>query len=105
MTPEELAGLESKALAQFKTGKSLFGKDGAFAPLLQSFLEKALEAEMEAHLDEDERKKGNKRNGKGKKTVKSSSGELTISTPQDASQQVHEKYASTASREARTVSP
>lgn len=83
MTPEELAELESKALSQFKTGKSLFGKDGAFAPLLQSFLEKALEAEMEAHLDEEERKKGNKRNGKGKKTVKSSSGELTISTPQD----------------------
>lgn len=83
MTPEELAELESKALTQFKTGKSLFGKDGAFAPLLQSFLEKALEAEMEAHLDEDERKKGNKRNGKGKKTIKSSSGELTISTPQD----------------------
>lgn len=83
MTPEELAELESKALTQFKTGKSLFGKDGAFAPLFQNFLEKALEAEMEAHLDEDERKKGNKRNGKGKKTVKSSSGELTISTPQD----------------------
>lgn len=83
MTPEELAELESKALSQFKTGKPLFGKDGAFAPLLQSFLEKALEAEMEAHLDEDERKHGNKRNGKGKKTVKSSSGELTISTPQD----------------------
>lgn len=83
MTPEELAELESKALSQFKTGKPLFGKDGAFAPLLQSFLEKALEAEMEAHLDEDERQKGNKRNGKGKKTIKSSSGELTISTPQD----------------------
>lgn len=83
MTPEELAELESKVLSQFKTGKPLFGKDGAFAPLLQSFLEKALEAEMEAHLDEDERQKGNKRNGKGKKTIKSSSGELTISTPQD----------------------
>lgn len=83
MTPEELTNLESKALDQFKKGKPLFGKDGAFAPLLQSFLEKALEAEMEVHLDEDERKQGNKRNGKGKKTVKSSSGELTISTPQD----------------------
>ena len=83
MRPEELAELESKALSQFKTGKPLFGKDGAFAPLLQSFLEKALEAEMEAHLDENERNQGNKRNGKGKKTVKSSSGELTISTPQD----------------------
>lgn len=83
MTPEELSELESKALSQFKTGKPLFGKDGAFAPLLQSFLEKALEAEMEVHLDEQERSGGNKRNGKGKKTVKSSSGELTISTPQD----------------------
>ena len=83
MTPEELSNLESKALSQFKTGKPLFGRDGAFAPLLQSFLEKALEAEMEAHLNEDERKHGNKRNGKGKKTVKSSSGELTIRTPQD----------------------
>ena len=83
MTPEELAELQSKALDQFKSGKSLFGKDGAFAPMLQSFIEKALEAEMEAHLNEDERSKGNKRNGKGKKTVKSSSGEITISTPQD----------------------
>mgnify|MGYP006103426195 FL=1 len=81
MTPEELSNLESKALSQFKTGKPLFGRDGAFAPLLQSFLEKALEAEMEAHLNDDERKHGNKRNGKGKKTVKSSSGELTIRTP------------------------
>ena len=83
MTPEELSELESKALSQFKTGKPLFGKDGAFAPLLQSFLEKALEAEMEAHLGDQERSGGNKRNGKGKKTVKSSSGEFTISTPQD----------------------
>lgn len=83
MTPDELTNLESKALEQFKTGKPLFGKDGAFAPLLQSFLEKALEAEMEAHLDEEARLGGNKRNGKGKKTVKSSVGEITISTPQD----------------------
>ena len=83
MTPEELSNLESKALDQFKTGKPLFGKDGAFAPLLKSFLEKALEAEMEAHLDEEERSFGNKRDGKGKKTIKSSIGELKISTPQD----------------------
>lgn len=75
--------LEQQALSQLLSGKSLFGKDGAFAPLLQSFLEKALEAEMDAHLDESERKKGNKRNGKGKKTVKTNVGEITISTPQD----------------------
>lgn len=67
MTQEELAELQSKALDQFKTGKSLFGKDGAFAPMLKQFLETALEAEMDSHLDDDERSKGNKRNGKGKK--------------------------------------
>lgn len=79
----ELTELETKALAQFKSGKSLFGKDGAFAPMLKSFLEKALEAEMGAHLDEESRGDGNKRNGYGTKTVKSSSGEFVISTPQD----------------------
>ena len=69
MTQDEIDQLQSKALEQFKTGKSLFGKDGAFAPMLKQFLEAALEAEMEAHLDEEERLSGNKRNGRGKKTV------------------------------------
>lgn len=82
MNQEELDTLKAKALKQFKTGKSLFGKDGAFAPLLKEFLEEALEAEMEEHLSE-ERENGNKRNGKGSKTLKSSSGEVTIQTPQD----------------------
>ena len=80
---EPLSDLGKKALEQFKSGKSLFGKDGAFAPLLQQFLEQALEAEMEAHLDDEERSEGNKRNGKGKKTIKSGSGSFEISTPQD----------------------
>ncbi len=83
MTQEELAELQSKALSQFKTGKSLFGKDGAFAPMLKQFLEAALESEMEEHLDEQERSGGNKRNGKGKKTIKSSTGTFEIETPQD----------------------
>lgn len=82
MNQEELDTLKAKALKQFKTGKSLFGKDGAFAPLLKEFLEEALEAEMEEHLSH-ERENGNKRNGKGSKTLKSSSGEVTIQTPQD----------------------
>lgn len=83
MTQEELAELQSKALSQFKTGKSLFGKDGAFAPMLKQFLEVALESEMEGHLDSKERSQGNKRNGKGKKTIKSSTGSFDIETPQD----------------------
>ena len=83
MDKKELEGIEEKALKQFKSGKSLFGKDGAFAPLLKSFIEKALEAEMEEHLNEEERTHGNKRNGKGKKTIKSSAGSFQIETPQD----------------------
>ena len=38
---------------------------------------------MEEHLDEGERIRGNKRNGKGKKTIKSSAGSFLIETPQD----------------------
>ena len=79
----ELTEFEKKALEQFMSGKSLFGKDGAFAPMLKSFIEKAMEAEMEAHLDEAERAHGNKRNGKGSKRIKSSVGEFEIETPQD----------------------
>ena len=78
-----LTDFEKKALDQFKSGKSLFGRDGAFAPMMKSFIEKALEAEMEEHLSEDEREEGNKRNGKGRKTVKSSAGSFEIETPQD----------------------
>lgn len=83
MQKEGLTELQKKAIAQFKSGQSLFGKDGAFAPMLKQFIEAALEAEMETHLDEEERGKGNKRNGKGKKTVKSSLGSFELETPQD----------------------
>lgn len=83
MTHEEHQDLEKKALEQFMSGKSLFGKDGAFAPMLKSFLEKALEAEMDSHLGDQERSKGNKRNGKSKKQIKSSQGTFELEVPTD----------------------
>lgn len=83
MDKENNEELQKKALEQLKSGKSLFGKDGAFAPLLKNFIEKALDAEMDGHLDDEQRDQGNKRNGKGKKTIKSSSGSFEIETPQD----------------------
>lgn len=85
MNEQEKETLKEKALRQFKNGEPLFGKDGAFAPMLKEFLEEALEAEMEEHLASDEsgREVGNKRNGRGRKTVKSSQGEVEIETPQD----------------------
>ena len=83
MTDQELDELQAKALEQFKSGKPLFGEGGAFAPMLKGFLEAALEAEMEAHLNPQERERGNKRNGKGSKTIKSSEGSFQITTPED----------------------
>ena len=85
MKPQTEFNLQSqkKVLDQFMSGKNLFGKDGALAPLLKNVLEKALSVEMEAHLDHAQREKGNKRNGKGKKTIKSSIGSFDIETPQD----------------------
>lgn len=75
--------IKNKALEQLKSGKSLLGKDGAFAPLLESILNAALEGEMDAHLDEDERDSGNRRNGKMHKQVQTPLGEVTVSTPRD----------------------
>ena len=83
MTQEELDQLQKKALEQFKSGQPLLGKDGAFAPMLKQFLEAALQAEMDAHLSEEQRQDGNKRNGKGTKTIKSAEGTFQIDTPQD----------------------
>lgn len=83
MRKEEQSEFEKKVLDQFMSGKNLFGKGGAFAPMLKNVIEKALEAEMEGHLDESQRLSGNKRNGKGKKTIKSGFGTFDIDTPQD----------------------
>ncbi len=66
--------MQAKALEQLRKGESLTGKDGVFGPLLKEFIESALEAEMECHLSEEERLKGNKRNGKGSKRLKKPCG-------------------------------
>lgn len=83
MTQREQELLEKKALDQLLSGKSLFGKEGAFAPMLKSFIEKALESEMENHLFLSDSEDKNKRNGKGKKTIKSGLGTFEIQTPTD----------------------
>ena len=75
--------IKNKALEQLKSGKSLLGKDGAFAPLLESILNAALEGKMDAHMDEAERSKGNRRNGYMTKQVQTPLGEVTVHTPRD----------------------
>ncbi|NGZ89400.1 IS256 family transposase [Psychroflexus maritimus] len=83
MKKVEQSELEQKILDQFLSGKNLFGEDGALAPLLKNVLDKALQAEMENHLNESERSSGNKRNGLKTKTVKSSLGNFELEVPQD----------------------
>ena len=78
-----LEEIKIKALEQFRSGRSLYGKDGAFGPMLKSFLEAALEGELDAHLDESERKEGNRRNGRTSKTVQTSDGPVEIETSRD----------------------
>lgn len=75
--------LGKQILEQIKAGKPMFGKDGAFAPMLESILNAALEGEMDAHLTEERRQLGDRRNGKMQKQVKTPMGEVTVSTPRD----------------------
>src|SRR5699024_11464080 len=79
----DFESMKDKALEQLRSGKSLYGKDGAFAPLLKRFLEAALEAEMGSHMDDFERSNGNRRNGKTSKQIRSSAGTIDIDTRRD----------------------
>ena len=83
MKEKTLEQLKKEALQQLKEGKSVFRKGGAFAPLIQSVVEEALHAEIDHHLTEEERSKGNKRNGLKTKALKTSDGSFVIQTPQD----------------------
>lgn len=74
------------ALDQLMRGKPLFGKGGAFAPMLQQLLEAALEGELAAHLKEGEagdEQAPNRRNGHSTKKLKTGGGTIDLSTPRD----------------------
>lgn len=75
--------LGAQVLEELKAGKPLFGKDGALAPLLENIINAALKGEMDAHLTEESRQAGNRRNGKMQKQVQTPVGEVTVSTPRD----------------------
>ncbi len=75
--------LKKKTLEQFRSGKSLYGKGGAFAPLLKDFLEAALQAELDDHLDGEEPDENNRKNGYTSKQLKTDSGTIELDTPRD----------------------
>lgn len=81
----DFKAFQAKVVEQVRSGQPLLGKDGAFAPLLETILNAALEGEMDSHLTPESRLEGNRRNGHMHKQVQTSMGDITISTPRDRS--------------------
>lgn len=80
-TKFDYEAFKEQAIERLKAGKGLVGSEGAFTPLIKSFLEEALQGELEEHISQEEQP--NRKNGKGKKRVRTSSGEVVIQTPRD----------------------
>ena len=64
-------------LKAVQSGQSITGKDGVPGPLVKQLTEAALDSHRVEELAE------NRKNGKSKKTVKSTSGEFELETPRD----------------------
>ena len=86
----ELPSLEriQQELGSAKSIDDFFGKEGIFARLFATTLEQMLEAELTAHLGYEKyeakgRNSGNNRNGKYKRKVRSSGGEVEVAVPRD----------------------
>jgi putative transposase len=78
----------NELLKEYHKPEDLLGKDGIFKQLQKRLLEKALGAEMTAHLgyEKHERtggKSGNSRNGTSAKTIQGEFGKVAIEVPRD----------------------
>ena len=75
-------------LANYQKPEDLIGENGLLKQLTKLLVEKALDAEMAAHLGHSKHESvrnpaGNTRNGKSRKTLKGEFGELPIEVPRD----------------------
>ena len=82
------AGLIDSLLADYKKPEDLIGENGLLKQITKAVVERALQAEMAAHLGHGkhepvENPAGNTRNGKSQKTLKGEFGELPIYIPRD----------------------
>lgn len=68
----DYSAFEADAIKRLLNGESLGGKEGILAPLIKRILEAGLEGEMDGHLQEDPQP--NRRNGKGRKKIKTGQG-------------------------------
>lgn len=66
------------------SGKPLSGEGGIFTELLQSIVDSCLDGELDHHIQSQRAQDvSNRRNGRGKKKVKSEFGELSLHPPRD----------------------
>ena len=77
-----------KLIKTYSKPEDIMGENGLLKRLTKAVIERALEGEMTHHLGYEKgevgkRQEGNARNGGKSKTVKSSSGELSIAVPRD----------------------
>lgn len=75
-------------IADYKKPEDLIGENGLLKQLTKALLERAMQAEMTAHLGYEkhapsENSKENTRNGSYKKTIKGNFGEMPVSVPRD----------------------
>jgi putative transposase len=82
--PDE--GLRTEMLSRLYKGDPILGEKGIFTNLLQSFVNAALEGEIDNYLQETkELEPSNRRNGHTSKSMRSTAGPLKIKTPRDRS--------------------
>lgn len=74
-----LSDLEKDILIDVQSGTRI---TDAFKPMIKRIMEAALEAEMALHLEENP-DSSNRRNGKSRKTIKTSNGYFELETPRD----------------------
>ena len=94
----------NEAVRALQSGQKLTGDDGILTPLIKQLTEAALEGEINSHLADEVL--ANRRNGKSKKTVKSTSGSFELETPRDRAgsfePQLVKKHQTTISDEIET---
>ena len=75
----DFADYKKEVIAGLMSGKSLTGEEGLLKPLIANFVEGALDAELEDHL-QTERNQGisNRRNGNQSKQIRTEAGEIEI---------------------------
>ncbi len=86
-TPDELL---DELMKNYKKPEDLIGENGLLKQLTKALVERAMKAEMSAHLgyeknDPAGKNTGNSRNGNSKKTIKGEFGNLEIAVPRDRS--------------------